>query len=434
MKKVIFLWFFLLPVCFGWSQNEDTLIQKNTDSTLSISTRATQDSFIVVGKPIKGRAGVYSSRADGSVTASGERLDNTLFTAASNKFELGTWVKVTNLKNGHWVLVRINDRTSRRPGADIIEISRIAVARLGFLRTGSANVKLEKIIINNLKSVINDTINEIVLSKDTVITVPQVTTDSFRLTGKVITGIASYYSSGLDGTLTSTGEKYRNKKLTAASNNFPLHTWVLVTNLRNQKSVIVRINDRMHPRMKKKGRVVDLSGNAALELDMLKAGIVKVKVEVLERITLPDNNTPDHKTDSSVQTKEDSFSTRDTLTRDTIPSKTEKTSTGADSVLTGIAGIYSSKLDGATTATGEIYRHKKLSAACNNYPLHSWIRVTNLQNGKSVILRINDRIRLKKQKAGEVIDLSRSAAQQLGFLSLGKTSVKVEPVPKGTLN
>jgi rare lipoprotein A (peptidoglycan hydrolase) len=103
---------------------------------------------------------------------------------------------------------------------------------------------------------------------------------------KVLIGIASFYSKNLDGTLTSTGEYYRNAKLTAASNNYKLNTWVRVTNLSNDKFVIVRINDRMHPRMAKKGRVVDLSRTAAKELDFMKKGLTKVRVEPLERLSV----------------------------------------------------------------------------------------------------------------------------------------------------
>ena len=96
---------------------------------------------------------------------------------------------------------------------------------------------------------------------------------------KTYMGIASFYSAHLDGTKTATGEIFRNSKLTAASNHMPLNTWVRVTNLNNGNSVIVRINDRMHPRMKKKGRVVDLSRAAAKALDFMKRGLTKVKVE-----------------------------------------------------------------------------------------------------------------------------------------------------------
>jgi len=106
--------------------------------------------------------------------------------------------------------------------------------------------------------------------------------DSVILTGKVIRGIASFYSASLDGTPTATGEIFRNNKLTAASNNLKLNTWVRVTNLKNGKTVIVRINDRMHPAMKKKGRVIDMSRLGAKKLDFIKDGLTKVKLEVIE--------------------------------------------------------------------------------------------------------------------------------------------------------
>jgi len=105
--------------------------------------------------------------------------------------------------------------------------------------------------------------------------------DSIQFTGKIIRGIASYYSHKFEGRITSTGEIFGNKNLTGASNNLKLNTWVKVTNLKNGKFVIVRINDRMHPRMKKKGRVIDLSRFAAKKLDFMEAGLAKVKLEVI---------------------------------------------------------------------------------------------------------------------------------------------------------
>jgi rare lipoprotein A len=61
------------------------------------------------------------------------------------------------------------------------------------------------------------------------------------------------------------------------------------------------------------------------------------------------------------------------------------------------------------------------------------VRVTNLTNNKSVVLRINDRMHPRMQKKGRVVDLSRLAAKKLGFIKSGLTRVKVEVVPKGTL-
>ena len=98
-----------------------------------------------------------------------------------------------------------------------------------------------------------------------------------------VTGIASFYSVGLDGTLTSTGERYRNNRLTAASNVFELNTLVRVTNLQNGKTVIVRINDHMHPNMLRKGRIIDLSVSAAKKIAIAHngLGVVKVSVEAI---------------------------------------------------------------------------------------------------------------------------------------------------------
>ncbi len=103
---------------------------------------------------------------------------------------------------------------------------------------------------------------------------------------KIVYGIASYYSRSLDGTKTATGETFRQTGMTAASNFFKLNTWVRVTNLRSGKSIIVRINDRMHPSMAKKGRVVDLSRKGATILDFLVKGLIKVKVEEVPKGTL----------------------------------------------------------------------------------------------------------------------------------------------------
>lgn len=91
-------------------------------------------------------------------------------------------------------------------------------------------------------------------------------------------GIASYYSSSFNGQLTSTGEVFSNKDLTAASNTLPLGTYVKVTNLKNHRWVVVRINDRMNKYNK---RAVDLTHFAAKKLGMVNHGLARVKVEVI---------------------------------------------------------------------------------------------------------------------------------------------------------
>ncbi|MDQ6763873.1 MAG: septal ring lytic transglycosylase RlpA family protein [Bacteroidota bacterium] len=89
----------------------------------------------------------------------------------------------------------------------------------------------------------------------------------------------------------------------------------------------------------------------------------------------------------------------------------------------GTASYYAKKFDGRRTANGEIYRAAKYSAACNVLPLNTWVKITNLKNEKSVIVKINDRLHAKNKR---LVDLSRVAAKELGYLSRGLTKVKLE--------
>jgi rare lipoprotein A len=93
-------------------------------------------------------------------------------------------------------------------------------------------------------------------------------------------GVASYYSNALRGRKTASGERYDPSKLTAAHKSLPLGTVVKVTNLSNNKQVVVKINDR-GPYVR--GRIIDLSYSAARQLGMLKDGMTKVKVEVVKK-------------------------------------------------------------------------------------------------------------------------------------------------------
>jgi len=91
--------------------------------------------------------------------------------------------------------------------------------------------------------------------------------------------IASYYADEFNGKRTANGETYDMYDYTAAHITYPFNTIVRVTNLVNDKSVIVRINDR---KPDTNGRAIDLSLKAAHELRMISSGITKVKIEVLE--------------------------------------------------------------------------------------------------------------------------------------------------------
>ena len=94
----------------------------------------------------------------------------------------------------------------------------------------------------------------------------------------------------------------------------------------------------------------------------------------------------------------------------------------------GIASWYSDSFHGKRTANGEIYDKNGLTAAHKTLPLPSIVRVTNLDNGKSVIVRVNDRGNFAK---GRIIDLSKKAAQNLGFIQKGLVKVEVELIKKG---
>lgn len=94
-----------------------------------------------------------------------------------------------------------------------------------------------------------------------------------------ITGLASYYSDKFNGKITANGETYKMYGLTAAHNTFPFNTIMRVTNLKNSKSIVVRVNDRMPLHTE---RIIDLSYGAAILLDMIKDGVVNVRLDILE--------------------------------------------------------------------------------------------------------------------------------------------------------
>ncbi len=92
-------------------------------------------------------------------------------------------------------------------------------------------------------------------------------------------GYASFYANKFVGRKTASGEVFRQDRMTCAHNTLPLGTLVRVTNLSNSKSVVVRVNDRLHHR---NARLVDLTTKAARQLGLQAGGIVKVRVEVVK--------------------------------------------------------------------------------------------------------------------------------------------------------
>src|SRR5512135_688815 len=89
-----------------------------------------------------GKASWYGKQFQGRATASGEPYNMFQFTAAHRQLPLGTWVKVTNMQNGRWVIVRINDR-GPVPAGRILDLSYGAAQMLGTRLAGVARVRLD---------------------------------------------------------------------------------------------------------------------------------------------------------------------------------------------------------------------------------------------------------------------------------------------------
>ncbi len=89
-----------------------------------------------------GKASWYGKQFHGKETASGEPYDMFQFTAAHRTLPLGTWVKVTNMRNGRWIMVRVNDR-GPVPTSRIIDLSYGAAQMLGFRAQGLEKVRLD---------------------------------------------------------------------------------------------------------------------------------------------------------------------------------------------------------------------------------------------------------------------------------------------------
>jgi len=106
-----------------------------------------------------------------------------------------------------------------------------------------------------------------------------------------------------------------------------------------------------------------------------------------------------------------------------------KTSVSAKKIIIkyGIASFYAKKFNGRRTSDGSVFDSEKLTAACNVLPLGTWVNVTNISNGRSVVLYITDRMHKKNKR---LIDVSKYAARQLRFVGKGITRVKVEVLDK----
>ena len=110
------------------------------------------------------------------------------------------------------------------------------------------------------------------------------------------------------------------------------------------------------------------------------------------------------------------------------PVKKVNSTAKSKKILKGISSYYGEDFHGKLTANGEVFDMYGLTAAHKTLPLNTIVRVTNLENKKSLILRINDRGPYVK---GRMLDCSYGAALKLGFIGNGTTKVKVEVIELG---
>jgi rare lipoprotein A len=106
--------------------------------------------------------------------------------------------------------------------------------------------------------------------------------------------------------------------------------------------------------------------------------------------------------------------------------KSKKTATRNDGVQTGMATWYGGSHHGGPTASGERFNKNAMTAAHRTLPMGTHVRVTNERNGRSVVVRINDRGPFGNKR--RVIDVSEGAARKLGMIEAGVVPVRVEVV------
>ncbi len=117
-----------------------------------------------------------------------------------------------------------------------------------------------------------------------------------------------------------------------------------------------------------------------------------------------------------------SYASRPPVSRSAPPATAPKQQRGERYDIIGTASWYGGKFHGRRTANGEVYNMNQLTAAHPTLPFDTWVDITNLRNGRTVTLRINDRGPFIK---GRVIDVSRRAAKNLGFINDGITRVGI---------
>lgn len=194
----------------------------------------------------EGYAEIYAKKYENKKTASGEIYKSHLLTGAHPYLPFGTVVEVINLKNGKKVEVKINDRFIPR-GNVIIHLSEKSANELEIKGKGKVRLIVKSIPKGKEKFIQR--------------------------------GYASWYGGKFHGRKTACGIVFNTYKYYAAHKTLPCGTILKVTNLKNNKSVEVKVVDRGPF---KKGRIIDLSYISAKELGIVSSGVEFVEIEVLK--------------------------------------------------------------------------------------------------------------------------------------------------------
>lgn len=228
-----------------------------------------------------GSASFYADKYHGRLTANEEVFDMYAFTAAHRTLPFGTILRVTHLGNKKSIKVRINDRGPFVPGR-IIDLSFGGAKKLDMLTSGVADVRLDILDPTEHEDRKDDNSAIAEKSKTDNAVVNEEGEDSDSEEIKIYnyqTGKALYYSEEFNGKLTANNEVFDMNDFTAAHRKVPFGTILKVTNLKNRKTVNVRVNDRGPYAA---GHVLELSLAAAKKLDMVKQGTAKIRIDIIK--------------------------------------------------------------------------------------------------------------------------------------------------------
>lgn len=263
---------------------------------------------------------------------------------------------------------------------------------------------------------------------------------SITLSAQRLEGEASFYGDEFEGKNTSTGEPFRQTGYTAASKEFPWGTILEVTNLSNGRAVHVRVND-CGPHVK--DRLIDLTRQAAKDLDFEKQGWTRVRLRVvrasnagptcargawsrkLKRAGQPVPPPPGAWQPGDTPGPVTAGATPRPAPARPAPAAPQAPTAGS---VRAMASFYADRFNGRPTSTGEVYDATQLTAASKAYPYNTLLEVANAATGASVVVRVND---CGPHDPSRLLDLSKAAALQIGVARIGLAAVDVRVITEG---